>query len=199
MPQKQDLLAICNEFGVPVQDFEAQHCSRCLQPECNRSQHGKSRFEARIDTWQERLFTHVPRMPESDPRLVQLRTTKFIEVSTGRTPEVGSNWMDPRDLDEAPATHQAASVPAEPEPEPPSVAPPPLSVETKVAVEPPEPRPEPRRPAPRQLLNTPSTNGRMIGGRKPETPNDPWEVKPKETQGLKVVQPGARIKLGSGV
>lgn len=50
-------------------------------------------------------------------------------------------------------------------------------------------------------MNTPNQQGRMLGGHKPpERPADPWEVKPKETQGLQVVKPGARIKLsGSGV
>lgn len=188
----------CNEFGVSAQDFEAQFCFRCLQPECSRSQHGKSRFEARIGNWEQRLFTSIPRMPESDPRYITLHTKKFVDIDPGRIPEIGrapAAWIDPRDLDVAPESPQSSGQPKNREPEP--EAPAPLASVAPEAQE--EPRPAPT--AVPKLMNTPVQQGRMIGGSKPAPPRDPWEVKaPTETTGIKVVKPGARIKIGgSGV
>lgn len=195
MTQTQDFLVECNEFGVPVEDFTAAHCSRCLQKECHRSQHGRSRFEARVGSWQERLFTNVPRMAASDSRLVTLQAKRFVEVP-GRIPEVGS-WLDPRDLDQPAVSPQAMPIQPVAEAPPPPAPPPPAPPPPAPLVEAPQ-DPARTRTAPR-LMNTPVSNGRMIGGRVPPAPSDPWAAKPQETAGLKVVKPGARIKLGSGV
>lgn len=201
MAEKRDFLAECSgDLGLTPQDVQAAFCFRCLQAECSRSLSGKSGFEARTSTWENRLFTSVPRMNEGDPRIVTLRSKKFVEVPTGLTPEIGgppSAWLDPRDLDvpvESPhsTTSSGPSVAlATPEPKE-------ALVEEAQPAAPPEPRPEPQpRPA---FLNTPVQTGRMIRGPKPEPSRDPWEVRPKETQGLQVVKPGTRIKLGgSGV
>lgn len=196
--EKRDHLAICNELGVPSQDFEMQFCARCLQSECVRSQHGKSRFEQRVVSWKGRLFDEVPRMNASDPRLLSIRAKKFVEIDTGRVPEIGGKsdaWVDPRDLDEPRESPQATA--SEPEPVA-QVTPPPEPV-TVPPVEPKVSEPKISERAVPQLMNTQVQQGRMIGGRKPEPPRDPWEVKTQETQGLQVVKPGARIKLGSGV
>ncbi len=207
MAEKRDLLGECNELGVTAQDFEVQFCFRCLQAECARSQHGKSRFEARIGSWEERLFKHVPRMNESDPRFVVLRTKKFVDIDAGRVPEIGqgssSAWVDPRDLDEAPKSPQStASSETVEAPEPPLPLPEaPASSTVSESVETTEPSPAPPRALP-QLMNTPVQQGRMIGGHKLPPPRDPWEApaSTKETQGLQVVKPAARIKIsGSGV
>lgn len=194
-----------------AQEFEAQFCFRCLQKECARSQHGKSRFEARVSTWETRLFDEVPRMNEQDPRFVVLRSKKFVDINTGAIPEIGqrraSAWVDPRDLDVAPEsphpTGQEVPVLKEPSDAPKNQnhltgaapPPPPPKLTEKVLAEP------PRTLQPPQFLNTPVQQGRMLGGMsKPEpqaAPRDPWEVKPaKDTKGLPVVQPGARIKIG---
>lgn len=190
MAEKQDHLATCNELGVPIRDFEMQFCARCLQVECTRSQHGKSRFEQRIGTWRERLFEEVPRMNDADPRMKDIRAKRFIDIDTGPIPEIGERheWRDPRDLDAA--TESAQTV----------VEVPPT---TSVVSTTPEPSPSPSVvPVATQLMNTSTQPGRMLGGRKlkPKDDADPWAVKPQETQGLQVVKPGARIKIGgSGV
>ena len=75
----RDFFNECNNMGVPEEDFRRIWCIRCVQPECHRSHKGKSRFEARVSTWEERLFTGVPRMPETDPRYHVLASQKFEE------------------------------------------------------------------------------------------------------------------------
>lgn len=183
-------------------------CSRCLQKECSRSLFGKSRFEQRIGSWRERLFEHVPRMAESDPRLVTLSSKRFIEIDAGRIPEINSasgSWIDPRDLDVQEESSQA-SPPVEPD----VVAEPPAPPVVEEAPAPPAPAPAPvSTPSPAlvsghplqpRLLNTPRPQPQMIGNRpEPKPKRDAWEVVPQETKGLPVVRPGARIKMGSGV
>lgn len=214
--EKRDYLRVCNEQGVALEDFKLQFCDRCLQPECTRSQAGESKFEARVSNWQERLFTDVPRLDQNDPRFGSIRAKKFLEIDAGPVPEIrassASSWVDPRDLDsgsqdldESPKNPQASG---EPVPSAPSTTqePPPKTLAE-------EPTPPPPAPAQQQqqaqanLMNTPFQQGQMLGGRpRPAVPEakDPWAAPvPKratETGDVKVVEPGARIKLGgSGV
>jgi len=191
--EKHDFLSVCNDHGVPVRDFEAQFCFRCLQPECTRSLSGKSRFERRVDTWEDQFFNHVPRMSEADPRFVQLRAKKFIEIERGPVPEIGRAvraWIDPRDLDAAPESpHSTEDSPPVP---PAEVA----EEESSTLTE----TPLSQSPPPPVLMNTPFRQGQMLRGSKPAAPpRDPWAAKPKEPE-IPKVRPGAKIKLGgSGV
>lgn len=190
--------------GPPVteQDLMMGSCSRCFQRECSRSLFGRSRFEQRTSAWRERLFEHVPRMDDSDPRLITLTSKRFIEIDNSRIPEIGSGstWIDPRELD-VPEESSQASGPVEPAPEPtlePSV------VEETPAATPVAPALSPtlvsNHPLQPRLLNTPRQQPQMIGNRPAPPPKrDAWEVAPQETKGLPVVRPGARIKMGSGV
>lgn len=208
MAERRDYLAECNSEGVAIPDFEAAFCARCLQPECQRSRFGQSRFEKRTSNWKTRLFEAVPRMDDSDPRIIQLRTKRFIEVPTGRIPEVGSGWRDPRDLVDEPlpiATPPVSSVPPRAVAEEPEEAP---VSEPPPAMAPPIPAPSPisppavsEAPLATRPLNTPRQQGQMLGGRAPVAPKtqDAWAVTPTETKGLPVVRPGTRIKMGSGV
>jgi hypothetical protein len=208
MPDKRDWLHLCNEFAIPNEDFEMQHCARCFQSsECTRSQHGKGKFDERVANWEQRLFTEVPRMDESDPRFRVITAQKFVEIDPGPTPEVGrSAWVDPRDLQdtipeyEVPETKQieAATV-ADLEEQGPTKTP---------KLDEPEPEPQvPQRAAPvvASPMNTPNQPGQMVGNReKPSAktpPADPWESKETAPESKDpVVKPGARIRFdGSGV
>lgn len=205
---RRDLLRECNDKDVPLEDFSRQFCVRCLQPECSRSLVGKSKFEQRVSGWEDKLFKQPPRMDLSDPRYEIIRGKRFQEVQTGPVLEIGRGpWQDPRDLAEpkaaAPALKPAASV-----------APPSPSAEPVQDVEeegpatdptPPEAKAEetPATPsATPPARNTPFRQGQMIAGANAPAPKtnpvyDPWAApKPSQADGLQVVKPGARIKLG---
>lgn len=194
MPEKVDHLRTCNDQNVPFQDFDIQFCQRCIQPECTRSQHGKSRFEQRALNWESRLFLNVPRMDPNDERFPSIAGKRFVTVD-GVRPTVSSAWIDPREdrpvQVQVPVQIQAS----EPEPlELVPVAPPP-------APQQPPPVPVAENPVPTgQPRNTEARPRQMIGGvePKPVAPVlDPWQ--PTHTQPLRpgetLVKPGARIKF----
>jgi hypothetical protein len=188
--KKQDYMGECNVHNVPLEDFTGQFCSRCLQPECGRSQHGQSRFEKRIATWETRLFTGVPKMNPSDPRYSSISAKKFLSIDPGPAPEIGrSAWVDPRDLDEPPPKPQNVEAP-----------PPPVQVTETAKEKTPEPPPAPPTP-PAKLgapapMNTPARSNVMIGPAKPPAPkSDPWEPKRSAGEGV-IVKPGAKIRMG---
>lgn len=101
MPERRDYLSVCNDQGIPLPDFQATFCVRCVQPECSRSRAG-GLFETRVTTWEERLFKNPPRMPKDDPLYAMITAKRFIEIDTGRIPEVNGRleWVDPRGLEE---------------------------------------------------------------------------------------------------
>lgn len=190
MADKQDHLRLCNEQGLPFTEFMANWCSRCFQPECSRSLHGKTRFDARISSWEERLFLNPSKLDSSDPRYRDIATKKFLAMAP-TNPAERSAWMDPRDVE----TTKVISIPT-PAPEPPPPPPP----EPKVEASPPVRGPEQASTPPQVLTNTPNRPRQMIAGAAVPPPplvSDPWRpmqpVKPGET----VVKPGARIKFGS--
>jgi len=186
-------LGECNTHGVAVSDFEQTFCYRCKQPECARSSFGKDRFDQRVANWQDRLFTNVPRMNESDPRYAPIAGKRFLTIDTGPIPEVRtqSAWLDPREIKEpepAPVAASPAPIAAKPPEAPPATAAP--VVASKSA----------RRLAP---MNTPHQSGGVMlpgapsptpkptteawdGPRQPPAPTDP------------VVKPGSKVKLGGG-
>src|SRR5262245_35854302 len=101
MPERRDYLSVCNDQGVPLPDFQATFCVRCVRRECTRSR-GDGLFETRVATWEERLFTNPARMEKGDPLYSALAAKRFVEVPVGRIPEINgrSEWLDPRALDE---------------------------------------------------------------------------------------------------
>ncbi len=197
MTEKRDWLGECNNYKVSVEDFEAAFCQRCMAPDCSRSNAGKSRFEQRVHNWHQRLFEQPARMPEDDPRLIQIRAKRFVDLPTGSVPEIGraptNAWLDPRDFDE-PAAH--ASLPA---PSLPAPVTPPIVFEAPQAL-PAETKPVGSVVAPAQILNTPRPPAQMLGGAAPPGPSpvvDKWAAKPTtETADATKVKPGARIRFG---
>lgn len=202
--QKVDHFRLCNEHNIPFQDFTIQFCNRCLQPECTRSQHGKSKFEDRVANWHERLFAHPNRLDPTDPRFKDLASKKFLPILPG-SPSGPSAWMDPREIESQKVTVPVAQalrtsekttneivtrytevLQRAPEPMPP---------------EPPSPPPTANPPTYPQLQqNTPSLPRQMIGGGDPKPPSpvlDPWQPMQPLKPGERLVKPGARIKLGS--
>ena len=113
MAERRDYLGECNEHSVPLAQFQEQFCSRCVQPECSRSLHGTTKFDRRVASWRERLFTQVPHMSQEDPRfpLIAGKQFKMIQVAQ-KVPEVGSSWIEPNSLDsEGPAPAPVREVP----------------------------------------------------------------------------------------
>lgn len=192
--KQQNFLAVCNDKGVPLQDFREAFCGRCLQPECELSLAGRSKFEARVATWEERLFTSPARMPKTDPLYSQIVAKKFIEIPTGPVPEIRgpSEWIDPREVP-PPSTQEL------PRPAPP----PPVKKSEPVEVSAPSEKPLPARRA-SQPLQTPFQQGTSLPGApeiRPSPPSsDPWSVPTPNatdsTAGIKIVGPGAKIRFG---
>lgn len=205
MTNKRDYLGECNDQGVPLEDFRLAFCVRCFQAECSRSKFGTTKFEQRVQTWEERLF-HAPQLPKTDPRWQQISAKKFLVLSSGPAPAV-REWIDPQTLDvpAPPAQIQPAPLPVV---KPPPVAAKPPEPPPPVKVEPPppviqkeEPAPEPKPVQPKQNLfvNTPYAGPVMIGN-SPSPPGvpekDPWAGPAPLKSGEKVVTRGAKIKLG---
>lgn len=217
---KSDQLGVCNDQGVPLEDFQLQFCDRCLFEECSRSKHGTSKFEHRIGTWHDRLFDNVPQLSPDDPRFEGIQAKRFREFNPRGPYEVRSSWADPRDLTES----------SEPEPAPEPAEVPDAEALGRAAsqhirqnleaervsrlsepvqqvdAEPVEPPSEVPVQAPAQRFdNTPPRPGQMIGGKKVDKQGaspvlDPWEPQKTSTDDVEVVQPGARIRMGgSGV
>lgn len=185
---KPDFLTECNNLKVPFQDFFEAFCSRCLQKDCSRSQSGKSRFEARVATWEQRLFTAVPRMDPSDERFSKINTQHFVSIDVGG-PSATPSWLDPRAIE----TTKTISIPT---PQP-SIEPQPLPI---IATQPDLPKlSKIQLVQANGLVNTPNRPGQMVGGavQKPAAPvSDPWQPTQPIKPGEVVVKPGAKIKLG---
>jgi hypothetical protein len=183
----RDFLGECNAQGMPLVDFQANWCAFCIQPKCSRSMAGKSLFDKRVATWEQRLFTNVPRMDPSDERYNQISAQHFMAVPgiEERTPEVGAGWIDPMHEGEetGPETDR------DPIPE--------MSLETDPTEPAPPPVPSSIPVGPSQFQ--PSMNqGRMLVGA-PAKPaqSDPWEPKKPVAPTNDVVIPtGARVRLG---
>lgn len=203
MAERRDFLSVCNDQGVPLPDFQATFCVRCVQPECSRSKAG-GLFESRVATWQDRLFVNPPRMPADDPLYASISAKKFRDMEVGRTPEVGrglsgaSVWVDPLALDEAPREPK-------PLPRPASRNSVPSTVDAEAAAEVSlQTTPEPPRAKPELPTNSPFAQGTMIGGAAAPKPTDPWalapplESSPSSGAAAPVVSAGAKIRFRTG-
>jgi hypothetical protein len=194
MPDRRDYLAVCNDQGIPLKDFQTTFCVRCVQPECSRSRAG-GLFETRVQTWEERMFANPPTMPKDDPLYGILAAKRFIEIDTGKIPNVRgpSEWMDPRALTEEPESTTVKPRPATRAPRPAPT---------------PESSPQPGgRPGPLQApLNTAFAQGTMLEGAPAAAAPKPdrWASTPvpapaaSETSGVPVVKVGAKIKFTGG-
>lgn len=163
---------------------------RCINPDCTRSTFGSSKFDLRTSTWYERLFEHVPRMDQGDPRFKEFSAKKFLAFNPSI--EVNSrSWVDPRDVEKQ--ADQVQAVPVVPEPKP--------AVQVQEAAQPEKLPPAPVGSFPQHLVlaNTPIQRGLMIqapvGAPRPVSS---WEapLPSVDTGGVKVVKPGTKIKLG---
>jgi len=185
---RRDLLRECNDQKVPVEDFELAFCKRCYQPECPRSIFGTMKFDQRVATWHERLFTQVPRMDPSDPR-VGVFGAKLFQMVEPPIPGVTSGWDDPRDIKTS-----SVSVPID-------VAEPQLQLT-------PTPEPLPPRMVSETLsqdvilINTPNRSGIMLAGgasRPAPKTRDAWDAPVPLSIGETLVKKGATIRFGGGV
>lgn len=196
MPNQLDCMGECNEHRIPLQEFEQTFCIRCIQPECARSLYGKQRFDKRVATWHERLFSQVPQMDVQDPRFQLIHQQGFLDIDVGPTPEVRSNpdWSTPNQEPVPQATSTLAETPTEEE-----------GVSSPVVEEAKEVSKVPLT-LPKHLLtmNTPNKEGYRLNQpdtKGPEPKADCWEAPTSETVSkTTVVRPGAKVRLGgSGV
>lgn len=195
MTERRDYLSVCNDQGVPLPDFQATFCVRCVQPECSRSKAG-GLFESRVATWQERLFVNPPRMAKDDPLYAVISAKKFRDIDVGgAAPSIGrgaatSSWVDPLASEESPSAPKPRSAPRRPATGVVESAP-------EKSVEPvPSPQSKPSLP-----VNTPFAQGTMIGGGAPSKPVDPWALEKSQVappSGGAVVRPGAKIRFRGG-
>jgi hypothetical protein len=169
----RDLYGECNDKEMPLVEFQAGWCSRCMSPECTRSLHGKTRFDVRTETWLERLFLHPPTMAADDPRYAGIAAKKFLTIDMGRTPEVRSDWVDPNALVQ-----------------PVEVGPPAEIAVVSAPI-----------PTPAQgnvLRNAPDQSGTVLPGGPAQAPRDPWRA-PAPAENLVPVGGTVRFGKGSGV
>lgn len=175
---------------ISPQELKTSFCDFCAQPECTRSLFGKSKFEQRVSTWKERLFTQVPRMKEGDPRFEAIASKGFILIPPeALLPKSSGNWLDPRDVEPV-----SVSVPEKIE----DLTPAPAQEEPQA-----QPDPEPAAPPPMSrevvLINTPVQRGLMLpGGTQtgPRPQRDQWDAPQPVRPGEKVVQRGATVRFG---
>lgn len=204
MARRLDLYIECNLEQAPQELFTAECCSRCLNPECTRSQYGKSHFEDRVMNWHDRMFKNPPRMSPDDPRFEKLSAQKFVMVEpaivvlSGRGVKSSSDWGGTPVSTPAPVI--STPVPAQPAPVS-TIVPvsTPVPAEVVAPTEKPlEPKPEPKPglAQPRATLNTPVKPAQMIPNAPPPTPASGWESPPPRQSGAPVVKPGAKIKFG---
>jgi hypothetical protein len=195
--RRLDLYAQCNvEPRAPLDVFTAECCALCVNPGCTRSTYGNTKFESRVSNWHERLFVNVPRMRPDDERFGKISGQKFLLIDpAGSVSAPSQGWVDPRDLKPA-----RVQVPARIEPAPPSkqAEPMPEAVPPSRAPEAPvETTRGPARPE-TAFVNTPVTQGQMIGG-KPAPAAPEWKspVPIVTTKEDRVVKTGAKIRIGS--
>jgi hypothetical protein len=201
---RRDLYSECNVVGAPLEAFTEECCKHCINPECTRSGFGKTKFDQRVGSWYERMFQNVPRMDPNDPRFEKITAQKFMIINPTLT--LQSAWVDPRELDQpapprapepAPIVVQAQPAPA---PEPVVVAAPEPAAPQLAPAPPPAPIEPGRLPQHLAFTNAPLQQGQMLPGAPAQKPASSWDAPvptpTTDTEGVKVVKSGARVKLG---
>jgi hypothetical protein len=180
-----DFIDECNEHKMPLEDFRGIFCICCFQVECTRSQAGKAKFDQRVSTWKERLFTQVPRLDPEDPRYALITSQRFITLDTGRAPEIEGSWIDPLTVEASPRIEDA-----------PMLVLPPTDRDNTTLI-----KPALKGQVPVQMVqaNAADQSGKVLSGGVTKAPvqpaRDPWGVPAtsKET----IVPSGARVRLRS--
>lgn len=181
MTRRLDLYGECNLAKAPMEEFTASCCSRCINPDCSRSQYGTSHFDQRVTNWYDNFFANVPRMSPTDPRYEKLAAQDFVLVQPAL--HISSGW-------DSPVPAPAPRPDPKPNPAPVAAAPTPSPA--------PEAAPEPETPKPTQRLatiNTPAKQGQMIGTPPPK-PAQNWDGPTAAPQpDAQVVKPGTKIQF----
>jgi hypothetical protein len=209
MTKKLDFLGECNTQKIPLEDFRLAFCVRCFQADCTRSQFGTSKFEARVNNWEERLFK-APQLAKTDPRFPLISAKRFLSLNSGPAPSI-REWIDPQNLDVSPPAVQVSPVlvvtppaqgllgkprqepPPEPQKEPEKEQPQPNSLVISVSRE-----PEPEGLLGKPRLNTPYAGPMTLASSPENTPvvKDAWAAPAPLKPGERVVKPGAKVKFG---
>jgi hypothetical protein len=197
MPERRDQMGECNLGHHPIDTFTRECCANCINPECTRSLTGKAKFDHRTATWFERYFGEADKMLPTDARFSKIAGQKFMIIDpglTGRTPEVTSAWLDPRDLE-----RQAEAAPA------PAIIPTAASTLSTPGPAKPSPPAAGQRQIPHSLLlaNVPAQGGMVSrppsANTAPVPSKDPWSGPvPDAKDEVPLVSPGARVKMGGG-
>lgn len=79
---KNDFLKECmSELPpIPIDEFNKGYCLLCGNHDCSRSAANNSKFEIRVNSWKERLFTNVNRANDRDPNFESIRQKKFLPI-----------------------------------------------------------------------------------------------------------------------
>jgi hypothetical protein len=170
---KPDYLRECmSGFGtVPIDAFSKAFCLVCANRECARSAANGMKFDRRVHTWYETLFSQVPRADDNDARYDTLRAKRFMPI----TPAIEVNTPDPMPM----PIIQEISPPII-TPEAPDIIPKPSPMAPVVQEVEGPPTPPKTVEIPPNVTNTPFVQGTMIGSNK--------EV---------VIQPGGTFTFGS--
>lgn len=203
MGRRLDLYAECNLELAPVDMFTAECCARCMNPDCTRSQYGKSHFEDRVKNWHERMFVNPPRMAQVDSRYAKLAAQNFVLIEPAITVS-RSDWGSVPAKPVAPVVVPKAPDPVvvvEPVVEPVVAAPTLVQVEVAPPPPAPEPKPAPKEPPPPRVpssgpINTPAKPSQMLQNKPPAPPASDWSVPATQQSNAPVVKPGAKIKFG---
>lgn len=194
--KRLDLYQECNTTQAPVDMFTEQCCSRCVNPDCVRSQYGKSSFDVRTQTWEERLFTQVAKLDQADPRFEKIVNQKFIAYQEPIIVAANADWTKAKPVAEL--IKEAPAVILQPPPEPvqePSAPDNPETIEPVQEAPIQEKRNLPRLPPEAVQFNTPAPQGGVMLPTAPmPTPKSDWTV-PEKTEGVRIVKPGAKIKF----
>jgi hypothetical protein len=207
---KTDLYGECNLDSIPVDVFTAECCMRCANPDCTRSTAGQSKFDLRVNTWYERLFSNVPKMSPDNPKFESFSSQKFFPINPSLS--INSKWIDPNVLEkeilanknsiELESKTLQSDLPIGPEQNTLTVAP---MVDTKIQKDSSQEEISniPSRPHLTKDLvgaNTPVQQGQMIGLEQATPVNKTsWEVNPptEDTKNIRVIKPGEKVRLGS--
>lgn len=202
MPTRRDFLKECHsQVAAKAKEpltfdmFTEAYCARCLQPECTRSSHGKTKFDQRVTSWADRLFLKVPRMDQSDPRFESISRQEFAPAQetlvvrgwgTESEPEPPRAFIpepaQETSKDEIPATNEPLPVYPQPDNSGASISRDTLLMNTPVVTE--------------QYL--PGASKQSIPIRSTKKNVDSWGAPEQSAPSEVIVNAGATVRFGSG-